>query len=324
MCTIYMMTAGSELKKRGGRAELRSREGELLASVPMEEVRSVVVFSHAGVSTPMVFQLLKQKAVITYLDFRGNIMGCMGEERGSLERLLVQQKCFEDERIASVIIRGVLQRKIRNQRELLAQFGRRKKDAELKSLSEKLQPYENKLQAFSQADELRGLEGMASRIYFEGLGKIFDARAWGFEGRNRMPPRDPVNSMLSYGYAFLEREVRTAIAGARLDPRIGFFHSNNGRKDSLVFDLMEMFRQSVIDRFVLRLMHHKVLLPIDFEHTEEDGCRFTELAKKKWIGKYEEYMQEERKDLGGKNWREKIQEEVEDFAEHVWQMKMMA
>lgn len=84
-------------------------------------------------------------------------------------------------------------------------------------------------------------------MYFSAYELILENTEWVWKGRSRRPALDPANALLNYAYAFLEREVRTAIVGAGLDPRFGFFHSNNGRKDSLVVDLMELFRQPIID-----------------------------------------------------------------------------
>ena len=108
------------------------------------------------------------------------------------------------------------------------------------------------------------------------------------------------------------------MAGARLDPRIGFFHSNNGRKDSLIFDLMEMFRQNVIDKFVLKVLHRNMLSPIDFNMDEELGCRLSDAARRKWIEYYEAYMAKPRKLLSEDSWRQHIRQQIKDFAELAW------
>lgn len=105
---------------------------------------------------------------------------------------------------------------------------------------------------------------------------------------------------------------------ARLDPRIGFFHANNGRKDSLVFDLMEPFRQPVVDRFVLRTLNYGALSPGDFRTTMDDGCRLTEKAFPLWCAAYEDYMEKPTKACGGETPRAMIRKEVRQFAEAVF------
>ena len=123
-----------------------------------------------------------------------------------------------------------------------------------------------------------------------------------------------MNALLNYGYAFLEREVRIVIAAVNLDARIGFFHSNDGRKDALVFDLMELFRQPVIDRFVLNILNRRMIAPEDFDKTKED-CRLKFEAQKVWCTRYEEYMAKKYREYSDKNTRDVIFERIKSFAE---------
>ena len=118
---------------------------------------------------------------------------------------------------------------------------------------------------------------------------------------------------MNYGYAFLEREVRIAALMCGLDVRIGFFHANDGRKDALVFDLMELFRQPVVDRLVLSLLNLKVLKPDDFDRSKDD-CRLTDSARLLWCSRYEEYMLKVYKEYGERSSRDMILERVRKFA----------
>ena len=142
---------------------------------------------------------------------------------------------------------------------------------------------------------------------------------WGFHGRGGRPARDPVNALLNYGYAFLEREVRLAAVGHGLDVRIGFFHAIDGRRTSLVFDLMEPFRASLIDRFVLSLLRKGCLKPDDFETTKKDGCRLNDDARHIWYERYEGYMEKDYQEYEGKTPRAYIDSYVEAFAQKIQQ-----
>lgn len=163
-------------------------------------------------------------------------------------------------------------------------------------------------------DELRGVEGMASKIYFSAFPDLIDLTRWSWKGRSQHPAADPVNALLNYGYAFLEREVRIAIALSGMDARFGFFHSNDGRKDSLVYDLMEFFRQPVIDRFVLTLLNRRMIAPDDFDKSKTD-CRLTFDAVKIFCTRYEEYMSKKYSEYDGKNTRDVICERIKTFSE---------
>lgn len=318
MSIVYLLSAGSCIRKHNGRLDIYAQSGECVDSQVASEVESLVIGPHSQVSTEVIDMLLESNASITYLDRRGKVLGYMGNQSLSLARLLMQQKCFGHKGIAVELIRYTIGSKMANQRKLLSTYASSLKKDMLQEAANLIRLYEHKLESSEVPEELRGFEGIASRIYFEAFGELFDAHRWDWQGRNRRPPMDPVNSMLSYGYAFLEREVREAVAGARLDPRIGFFHSNNGRKDSLIFDLMEMFRQNVIDKFVLKVLHRNILSPIDFNMDEELGCRLSDAARRKWIESYEAYMAKSRKMLLEESWRQHIRQQVKDFAELAW------
>ena len=314
MNTIYLLSAGSQLHKNGGRIEVIEKSQQRIYSLLPQDVDSVVAGQHTQISTEAMYLLLQNNCQITYIDRRGKIMAYLGDGHQSLEKLLLQQKVFANFHIVRKLINDTIGKKIANQRKLLAYYASSMNDPILWTASKTIKMYEEKLKQCSSVESARGIEGMASKIYFEAFGNIFDAKRWDWQGRNRRPPKDPINSMLSYGYAFLEREVRTGIAGTGLDPRIGFFHSNNGRKDSLVFDLMEMFRQNIIDKFVLKLINRHSFYPIDFTMDEEIGCQLSEAAGKHWIRYYEDYMEEKRKMLDGLSWRQYIQQEIGKFA----------
>lgn len=315
MDVVYLLSAGSQMRKNGSRIEILDKASNRIYSLLAQEIDSVVASSHAQISTEALYLLLENDCWISYIDACGSIVACLGNEKMTLERLLWQQKAFANPYVVMRLIYDTIGTKMANQRKLLAYYASSLHEDELWKATKTIKIYEHKLEQCDSPESARGFEGISSKVYFDALGTIFDAERWEWHGRNRRPPRDPVNSMLSYGYAFLEREVRIGIAGARLDSRIGFFHSNNGRKDSLVFDLMELFRQNIIDKFVLKLINRQLLYPIDFQFDEELGCRLSEAARKHWIRAYENYMEDERKMLGGLSWRKYIRKEIENFAD---------
>ena len=322
MCVIYLTRDENLVRKNGGRMQIL-QAGERLYSVPVEDITSVVVCSSAQLTTQAIYSLLENGSHISYLNGRGEVVGSLGDEHASLERMLVQQRCFADGICQRKLIREVLREKMMHQMQLLRLYAKRRNSDELKALAADVGCYRDALEHRELVDELRGLEGMASRRYFDGFPWMLRQDVWAWQGRNRRPPRDPVNSLLSFGYAVLEREVREGIAGARLDCRIGFLHSNDGRKDSLVYDLMELFRQDVSDRFVLRLLNNRELVPVDF-HYEDEACLLSDAARRKWFMRYEEYMQEPHTGDDSRCWREIIHDRIARFAEDAWRMKILA
>ncbi|MHA1679579.1 MAG: CRISPR-associated endonuclease Cas1 [Promethearchaeota archaeon] len=124
---------------------------------------------------------------------------------------------------------------------------------------------------------IMGIEGDCTRIYFQAIQTIIPNQL-GFSGRNRRPPKDPVNAMLSLGYAILKGFVTMATAATGLEPFAGFLHADRSGKPSLVLDLMETFRQPIIDRTVISLCNKRTIKPKHFETTTQ-GTRLTTEGK---------------------------------------------
>lgn len=150
-------------------------------------------------------------------------------------------------------------------------------------LSEKLEAdagvYKESLSRLGRAktaDALRGIEGAAAREWFAFMGRLLDPE-WNFSGRNRRPPRDPVNALLSLGYTLMVSEVGKAVAARGLDPCLGFLHEPYPGRDSLVLDMAEAFRPGV-DAIVLALTENS-LSPGDFTTGKTDGCRLSKRGR---------------------------------------------
>ena len=310
MCVVYLLSPETKMRFAGSRLIIE-REGRRLSSLLLGETECVVQGRCATVTTPTVYALLSGGIPLFFVDGRGRVLGQMGTRRLSFERSCVQHDFFTDAAHGLACARETVGRKIIAQRELLRSYAKSRHGARLTRAVSDLKIYRAKLSGAQTVDELRGFEGAASRRYFEAFPDLL-GEPWSWAGRSRRPPRDPVNALLSYGYAFLEREVRLAILGAGLDARFGFLHANNGRKDSLVFDLMEPFRPAIIDRFVLRALNRREFHIEEFETTEEQGCRLAPAARTRFIARYEEAMTREA--AGHASLRESLRLAVRNFA----------
>ena len=136
-------------------------------------------------------------------------------------------------------------------------------------------------------DSIRGLEGRAAAVYFRGFGQCLRQPDMAFTGRNRRPPRDPVNSLLSFGYTLLAGEAVSALQSVGLHPGIGFLHTSYHRRPALALDLVESLRSPVVDRMILRIVNKRMLTADDFVHTS-DGVLLEAEARKQFLAWYEE------------------------------------
>ena len=314
MGVLYLLSAGSVAHKAGPRLVVE-KNSEVVGRLPIRLVDGVVVGRNAQLSTQTIFELMEQHIPIFYIDGRGKIIGHFINEKQSATRLLRQLEIFRDPQRQLELAREVIAEKIFNQRDLLKRYEKTVDADKLDKAAKKLKQTADKLNAMQTLDELRGAEGLAAKFYFATFADLLDGK-WKWKERTQHPARDPVNALLNYGYAFLEREVRIAVAFAGMDARIGFFHANDGRKDSLIFDLMEFFRQPVIDRFILSLFNKKMIQPDHFATTPEE-CRLTDDGRIVFCTRYEEYMAKKYREYGDKTSRDVINERVKKFSAYL-------
>ena len=138
---------------------------------------------------------------------------------------------------------------------------------------------------------LLGTEGQAAALYFSQFGRMLKAcvpgREFDFKTRNRRPPRDPVNALLSFAYAMLLKDCFSALCTVGFDPYFGFYHASRHGKPSLALDLMEEFRAVIADSVVLTLINNGTLRPKDFL-TWREACQLTDEGRKRFFRAYEQ------------------------------------
>jgi len=316
MSVLYLLSPGSSVRKEGGRLVVE-KDGDLVARVPLRMVTSVVVGASAGATIPALFACMEEAVPIFFVDGRSNVVGQLAGENITLRMLRYQLAYAEDTEKGLVLSKEIVAEKLRGQYRLLKTYEKTVDDVRIAKALHILKPMRAKIERADTADALRGMEGTCARVYFAAFPALLDVKRWLFRGRGERPARDPVNALLNYGYAFLEREVRLALIGHGMDVRIGFFHATDGRRTSLVFDLMEPFRASLVDRFVFSLLRKGSLKPDDFETTKKNGCRLLDEARSIWYGRYEAYMEKPYQEYEGKTPRALIDGYVEAFAQRV-------
>jgi CRISPR-associated protein Cas1 len=144
-------------------------------------------------------------------------------------------------------------------------------------------------------DEVRGREGEAAAGYFSVFNHLIriEAATLVFDGRNRRPPRDPVNALLSFLYALVRIECEAALEGVGLDPQIGFLHAVRPGRPSLALDLMEELRPLVADRLALTLINRRQLTEKDFVERPGGGVALTDEGRRTLLTAYQKRKSEE-------------------------------
>jgi CRISPR-associated endonuclease cas1 len=308
------MTPGISIRQDGGLLVLE-KDHSIIKEIPMATVSNLVLGRTIQISTQVMFSLVKQGSLIQFVDHKYQLIGTLGDEHTTLQRLLWQAERFQNQEFALAGAKYIVRCKIKGHISLLNQYKKSKGIPNFESVQKTLKALLKRVERTQKVDRLRGIEGLASRTYFSVLGHVL-SEPWEFSGRKRHPSPDPVNAILSYGYSFLEREVRACLLTAGLDVRIGVLHSTNNRKDSFVYDVMDIFRQDIIDRFVLKLLNRHMIVLEDFD-ISDSGCFLSKEANKKWIEFYEAYMTTELSRLCNITPRKWIQRETQAFMSYL-------
>lgn len=291
MPVLYVTQVGAQLRKRGERCAVEFR-GQTLASLPLRQLERVVLLGPAQLSAGLVHALLKQQVPVVFCSQRGRCHGTLAPGSVDAELMLAQVAAHNDPEYRLALAQSLVVGKITHQQRLLARHARNHPNPSLDEAGGSLARYRARVGQARDVAEVMGLEGQASAVYFAVFGLCLRQEGLGFSGRNRRPPRDPVNALLSLGYMLTLAEVAGALMAQGLHPGLGFLHATNRRHAALALDLLELARQPVADRLTLSLLNRGVLTPGDFsDHTaQRAGVRLVEAALRRYLEFYDRAM----------------------------------
>jgi len=291
MSAIYITEQGAQLGIDHRRLEVRKDEA-VLAEFPLGHVERIVILGNVGITTPALKRLMQEGIDLVFLSLDGHYYGRVtGEATPHVALRRAQYRWQGDPAFTLALAQRIVAGKIRNQRVLL-QRQQRAGHTELLAELGDLEDYEARAGRTQMHNALLGVEGSATARYFSGYRLLFDP-AWQFTDRNRRPPRDPINVLLSFGYTLLTRAAESAARAVGLDPYVGFLHKDVYNRPSLALDLVEEFRP-VIEGLVLHVCHHDIIHREDFRPGDvaagERALVMEREAVKRFVTAYEERM----------------------------------
>ncbi len=243
-----------------------SRDGMTVTKLPLNQLRHLFIYGVPQVSSQLVHALLERAVGVAYFSAAGRFLGMLGGLPASgVDARMGQYRMFEQPGIRLVLAREALRAKIHNQRVMLMRNG----EVGEKVLAT-MADYRSMVCETLDLDTARGVEGAAAAVYFSHFSSMIREQSWArfsFDGRNRRPPRDPVNAMLSLGYSVLSKEVAGVCHAVGLDPFLGFLHQPRYGRPALALDLMEEFRPLVADSVVISLINRREIQESDFIST---------------------------------------------------------
>lgn len=289
MPVVYVKEQGAYIRRMGERIVV-TRNAQSLLDLPVFQMENIAVIGNVQVTTQALHLMMEKGIDVSFFSYGGRYIGhCASENSRNIFLRFEQYGYFLDEEKRLQMARKIVGNKIRNQIALLRTYNWTAHSHDWKSDIAQLKTILETLDRKQTTNELLGTEGVCSQIYFGAFGHMLKCD-FSFHGRNRRPPRDPVNVILSLAYTFLTRELCGILDAESFEPYLGFLHGLRYGRKSLALDLIEEFRQPVIDRFVMMLFNKRMIGKHDFEFPENGAVVLAESGFRTFCKEYERWM----------------------------------
>ena len=282
--------------------------------IPLIKIDEVVVLGEVTLTASALHLLLGRNVEVTFLSHYGQFKGRLSPSLSKNAILrMAQYRAHSDMSRRCELARRFVIGKLTNQRTMLQRYNRRQADVEMRQAIGQIETLLHQLRALplmqtsaahrlvggdnriagTPLETILGMEGAGSAAYFRCFGKLLtNQEQWPFDGRVKRPPTDPVNALLSFGYALLTNKVASAVQLVGFDHFVGYLHSSVYGRPALALDLVEEFRPIIVDAVVLTLLNHRMLTPNDFV-VELGAYRLKDERRKIFFTQLEEKLNEE-------------------------------
>lgn len=299
--TLYVTTEGAALHKDGENI-VAEVEGTEKSRVPLHMLSGVVVFGAILVTPALIGALAERGITLTLMDRNGRFLARIeGPVSGNV---LLRRAQYRASDAPEDIVRSFLIGKVANQRAVLMRalrdYGDDYSEEDRAAIIATTKRLALILRRIARGDDtlerLRGSEGEAAQLYFAVFGLLIRApdEAMRWNGRSRRPPLDPVNALLSFLYALLTHDCRSALEAVGLDPAVGFLHRDRPGRPSLALDLMEEMRPVLADRLTLSLINRRQVRARDFTTADSGAVSMSDEARKTVLIAWQERKRDER------------------------------
>lgn len=293
MATLYLLEQGTWLQKENQRFVVqvsKNKKTELL----MRDVERILVFGNIQLSTHAINSCLESGILVLFLKQSGQYHGHLWSQGSThLNVEMTQIKRHQEMPFQFEVCKAIVYGKLMNSKRLLIRLNWKRKNAKVAQVIQGIDSDIKNLEKVETLDQLRGYEGISAARYFPAFGQLITNPNFEFSLRNRQPPKDPVNSLLSFGYTLLFNNVLSLIITEGLSPYFGNFHYGEKHKPYLAFDLMEEFRSLIVDSLVLKLINKPFFNRDDFQKNESnEGVYLTTVARRSFLNHFESRLNE--------------------------------
>lgn len=307
---VYLLHNGTYLRKNGENLVLL-KDQKVIEEIPLHSLDHLVLAGYTSLSGAVLNALINKRVETVFLDRNYQFKARLNlDEHKHVLRRQKQYLRISEQGFATKTAKMIVQAKLRNQARYINIRGKSLQSDSLLSWAAAIRTIAKHLNGTNNMDVIRGAEGHGSRLYFQAMALILKDSGFSFSERNRRPPLDPVNALLSFCYTLLTNEVLTAIKIVGLDPYLGCLHEVAYGRPSLACDLVEEWRTFLGDRLILGLINKGTVNPGDFIYRDIKNTDFVdeeELKEKRpvemkpnicraFLQSYERWMQKKIKD----------------------------
>lgn len=296
--TLFILSEETYLSLDGENIVILAENSEK-RRFPLHMLENIMCFSYKGASPALMGACAERKIGLSFFSPNGKFLaGVHGKEYGNVLLRKQQYRISDDKEQGVQYAKNMMIGKVYNSRWTLERTARDHKERvdyeSIRKISAELQEGLLKIQTVDNIDQLRGIEGELASRYFS----VFDELILNqkddfiFQTRNRRPPMDRVNALLSFAYAVVERECANALRSVGLDPFVGFMHTDRPGRESMALDIMEEFRSILCDRFVLTLINTKTVRKDSFMKGDDGAVLLNDKGRKIFFNNWQNRKRE--------------------------------
>ncbi|MEL6440852.1 MAG: type I-MYXAN CRISPR-associated endonuclease Cas1 [Cyanobacteria bacterium J06621_8] len=293
---LHILEPGTRVGRTGEQIKI-TRKDKPLEKIPAQQVGQIVLHSFSQISTQALHFCTYKGIGIHFVSGGGRYIGSLDNRQGSIQRRIRQYEALSNSEFCLSLAKKLVNCRGQGQRKFLMRSRRSKKlqSAKLDKNIQQMQAIIKQIAQINSIESLLGIEGKIAALYFAALPCILSPDTppqMRFDGRNRRPPRDRFNALLSFGYSLLIKDVMNSILSVGLEPALGFYHQPRSQAAPLALDLMEIFRVPLVDMIVVASINRQQWdLDADYEIRGEQVW-LSEAGRRKFIELYEQRKQE--------------------------------
>ncbi len=282
---VYLTEPGTILKCKGGKYVVE-KEGEKISEIPSKKVENVNIYSGANITSPCITRLIKDKSLIIWFNASNQIIGYAQNLYEVKSELIAKQINFrKEENLCLELAKKIIKAKLTNAYVILKRYNRNRSNAKILFNISEIKKTIKEIDKCKTILNLYGIEGIGSKLYFNGVNELLE-NDYKFKNRNKKPPKDPYNTLISFGYSIVFSEIVAIIQQEGLSPYFGFMHTIKNGHPALASDIIEEFRYQIVDSVVISALNNHEYKIEDFVLNSYNGGVYLDMdLRKKFISK---------------------------------------